>query len=118
MAPSNDRKREDNGPIDAGDLPPRGHKVCREHDDHREHEKADDERQPETAQDARDLDEEVGPLDLFLRRPPRDVVREEVREERLGQVNRQAAEEKEAVGASRPGGGRSFMRNPISSLMR
>ena len=97
MAPSNDCKREDNGPIDAGDLPPRGYKVGREYDDHHEHEKADDERQPETAQDARDLDEEVGSFNLFLRRAPRDVVREEMREERLGQVNRQAAEEKEAV---------------------
>ena len=47
------------------------------------------------------LDEEVGPLDLFLRRAPRDVVREEVREERLGQVNRQATEEKEAVCVAR-----------------
>jgi hypothetical protein len=102
MAPSDDRKREDNGPIDPGDLPSRGYKVGREHNDHHEHEKADDERQPETAQDARDLDEEVGPFDLFLRRAPRDVVREEVREDRLGQMNRQAAEEKEAVrGAAR-----------------
>jgi hypothetical protein len=100
MAPGDDSKREDNGPIDAGDLPPRGHKVGREHNDNHEHENADDERQPETAQDARDLDEEVGPFDLFLRRAPRDVVREEVREERLGQVNRQAAEEKEAGGLS------------------
>jgi hypothetical protein len=97
MAPSDDRKREDDGPIDAGDLPPCGNKVCRQHNDQDEHETADDERQPETRQDARDLDEEVGPFDLFLRRAPRDVVREEVREERLGQVNRQAAKEKEAV---------------------
>ena len=79
------------------DLPPCGHKVCREHDDHREHEKADDERQPETAQNAWDLDEEVRPFDLFLCRAPHDIVREEVREERLGQMNRQATKEKEAV---------------------
>ena len=87
MAPGDDRKREDDGPIDEGDLPPWGHKVRREHNDHREYEKADDEGQPETAQDARDLDEEVGPFDLFLRRAPRDVVRKEVREERLRKVN-------------------------------
>lgn len=96
MASGYNRKREDNGPINAGNLPPWGQKVGREHNDHHEHEKADDERQPKTAQDARDLDEEVGPFDLFLRRAPRDVVREEVCEERLGQVNRQTAEEKEA----------------------
>ena len=81
MAPSDDRKWEDNGPIDAGDLPPSGHKVGREHNDHHEHEKADDERQPETAHGAWDLDKDVGPFDLFLRRAPRDVVREKVREE-------------------------------------
>ena len=102
MAPSDDGKRKDNRPVDARDLPPCGYEVGREHDDHHEHEKADNERQPETAQDARDLNEEVRPFDLFLRRAPRDVVREEVREERLGQMNRQAAEEKEAVrGAAR-----------------
>ena len=78
MAPSDHRKREVGGPIDARDLPLRGHKVGRKHDDHREREEADDERQPETAQYARDLDKEVGPFDLFLRRAPRDVVREEV----------------------------------------
>jgi hypothetical protein len=60
-----------------GDRPPWGHKVGREHNDHHEY----DERQPETAQGAWDLDEEVEPFDLFLRRAPRDVVREEVREE-------------------------------------
>ena len=49
------------------------------------------------AQDVQDLNEEVGLFDLFLRRAPCDIVREEVREERLGQMNRQAAEEKEAV---------------------
>ena len=97
MTPSDDSKREDNGPVEARNLPPWGQKVGREHNDHREHEKADDERQPETAQDAWDLDEEVRPFDLFLRRAPRDVIREEVGEESLGQVNRQAAEEKEAA---------------------
>ena len=44
MAPSDDRNREDNGPIDDGDLPPWGQKVDREHNDHHDHEKADDER--------------------------------------------------------------------------
>ena len=97
MAPGDDREREDDRPIDARDLPSRRKKVGREHNDQHKHETADDEGQPKPAQDARDLDEEVGPFDLFLRRAPRDVVREEVREEGLGQVNRQATEEKEAV---------------------
>ena len=88
MAPSDDRKREVDGPIDAKDLPPRGHRVGREHDDHRKHENSDDERQPEMARDARDLNKEVGPFGLFICSAPRDVVREEVREERLGQMNR------------------------------
>jgi hypothetical protein len=99
MAPCDDRKWEDNGPIGAGDLPPRprGHKVGREHNDHHEYEKADCEREPETAHHAGDFDEKVGPFDLFLRRAPRDVRREEVCEEGLGQVNQKATEEKEVV---------------------
>jgi hypothetical protein len=114
MAPGDYWKREDNGPIDAGDLPlaPWGHKVGREHNDHHEYEKADDERQPETAHGAWDLDEEVGPFDLFLRRAPRNVIQEEVREECLGQENRQATEAKDAV--ERAPRWPPFMRNPIT----
>ena len=87
MAPSDGCKRK----IMAQSMPwichPRGHTVGRGHNGHREHVKADDERQPETVQHARDLDEEVGPFDLFLRRASHDVVREEVCEESLGQMN-------------------------------
>ena len=97
MAPSDHRERENDGPIESGDPPSWGYKVGRENNHHREQEKANDERQPKAAQDSRDLDEEVGPFDLLLGRAPRDVIREHVREERLGQVNRQAAKEKEAV---------------------
>ena len=88
MAPCDHRERENNGPINSRDPPSRGYKVGREDNHHRKQEEANDERQPKAAQDSRDLDEEVGPLDLLLGRAPRDVIREEVREERLGQVNR------------------------------
>lgn len=76
MAPSDDRERENDGPIDSGDLPSRGYQVGRENNHHREQEEADDERQPKAAQNPRDLDEEVGPLDLLLGCAPRDVIRE------------------------------------------
>ena len=46
MALGDDRKREENDPIDAGDLPTWRHKVGREHNGYRERERADDERQP------------------------------------------------------------------------
>ena len=88
MAPCDHRERENNGPINSGNPPSRRYKVGREDNHHRKQEEANDERQPKAAQDSRDLDEEVGPLDLLLGRAPRDVIREEVREERLGQVNR------------------------------
>ena len=86
MAPSDHSERENNGPIDSGDPPSRGYKVGRENNHHREQEEANDERQPKAAQDSRDLDKEVGPLDLLLGRTPCDVIREEVCEERLGQM--------------------------------
>ena len=76
MAPSYNRERKNDGPIDSGDLPSRGHQVGRENNHHDEQEKADDEREPKAAQDSRDLDEEIGPFDLLLGRAPRDVIRE------------------------------------------
>jgi hypothetical protein len=78
-------------------LPSWWYEVGREDDHHHDYEEADDERQPETVQDFRDLIEEVGLLDLFLCRAPRDVVREEVCEQSLRQVDRQATEKEEAV---------------------
>jgi len=101
VARSYDRERENDGPVDARDLPPQRYEAGREDDHHRKHEEADEEREPETAQDSRDLDEKVGPLDLLFGRAPCDVKREEVREESLGQVNGQATEEEEAVCAAR-----------------
>ena len=97
MTPSYDSQWEDDGPGFTGNLPTSRYETGRENDNHSDHKEADDERQPEAAQDSRDLDEEVGLLNLLLGRAPRDVVREEVREDSLGQVDRQAAEEEEAV---------------------
>ena len=90
-------EREDHCPVDAGDLPSRWHEVAREDEYHDEQKEADDQRKPETAQDPRHFDEEVRPLDLLLGRAPRDVVREQVREQGLRQVDRQTAKEEEAA---------------------
>jgi len=111
VTPSYNSQREDDGPCGTGNLPSYRHEAGRENDHHRDHEEADDERKPETAQDSRDLDEKVGLLDFLLGGAPRDVVREEVRKESLGQVDRQATEEKEAVWAR-------LGQKPVQSLMR
>lgn len=97
MTPSHDSQWEDDSPGHAGNLPSSRYETGREDNYHCDHKEADDERQPEAAQDSRNLDEEVGLLDLLLGRAPRYVVREEVREDSLGQVDRQATEEEEAV---------------------
>jgi hypothetical protein len=94
---SHDGEREDHGPVIGEYLPSRRHEVSREYDHHDEHRETDDEWQPETTEDARDLDEKVGSFDLFLGRAPRDVIWEEVGEESFGQMNGQAAKEKEAA---------------------
>ena len=93
------RERHDNGPVPAEDAPADGDCV-RGEDDHRGAERyADDEREPEALEDLGDLLPEVRPLDLLLGRAPCDVVREEVREQRLGQVDTEPAEEEKAAGA-------------------
>ena len=97
MTPSYDGQWEDDSPGITGNLPSSRYETGRENDHYCDHKEADDERQPESAQDSRDLDEEVGLLNLLLCRAPRDVVRKEVREDSLGQVDRQATEEEEAV---------------------
>jgi hypothetical protein len=101
VARSYERKRENDGPVVAWDLPPQRYEVGREDNHHRKHEEADGEREPETAQDSRDLDEKVGLLDLLFGRAPCDVKREEVRKESLGQVKGQATKEEEAVCVAR-----------------
>ena len=97
MTPSYDCQWEDDSPGYTGNLPSSRYETGRENDHHCDQNEADDERQPETAQDSRDLDEKVGLLNLLLGRAPRDVVREEVREESLGQMDRYATKEEEAV---------------------
>ena len=93
------RERHDNGPVPAEDAPADGDCV-RGEDDHRGAERyADDEREPEALEDLGDLLPEVRPLDLLLGRTPCDVVREEVREQRLGEVDTEPAEEEKAAGA-------------------
>lgn len=67
------RQREYDGPVDSGYLPSQRDEACREDDHRREHKEAEEEGQPETAEDPRNLDKEVGPLDLFLGRRPRHV---------------------------------------------
>ena len=88
MTPSYDRQRKDDGPGVARNSISWRYEAGCENDHQREYQEADDERQPESAQYSRDLDEEVRPFNLLLSRAPRDIVREEVREESLGQVNR------------------------------
>lgn len=51
--------------------------------------------------DLRDLLEEVRALDLLLRRAPRDVVREQVRQHRLAQRYREPTEEEKAASDGR-----------------
>ena len=92
------RERHDNGPVPPEDAPADGDRV-RGEDDHRgAAREADDEREPEALEDLGDLLPEVRPLDLLLRRAPCDVVREEVGEQGLGEVDTEPAEEEKAAG--------------------
>lgn len=97
MTPKRDSDGEDHRPRRAEDLPPARDEVRREDDHRNAHDDRRDEREPEPAQDLRHLEPEVRLFDLLLRRAPRDVVREQVREQRLRQVDAQPAEEEETV---------------------
>ena len=101
MTPNRNRQREDHRPIPALDLPPTRDGGGGEDDHDDRDDEREDEREPEAAQDLGHLEPEVGPLDLLLRRAPRDVVAEEVREQRLGEVDREPAEEEEAMRRAR-----------------
>jgi hypothetical protein len=74
-------------------------------------------REPETFENPRNLDEEVGPLHLFRRRTPGDVVREQVREKSNRKMNAKAAEKEEAAGqkvkAAQKERGRNTYKNGI-----
>lgn len=108
MAPHADSQREHHRPIPNEDLPLRRYEpnvhATAQHDHHDDDKQADDDGEPEAAQDLGDLDEEVGALDFFFSRAPSDVVGDAVRDEGLGEVHGEAAEEEEAKG-ERGGGG-------------
>ena len=92
------RKRNNDGPVPAEDAPADGYELGAEDDHSHADQRADDEREPEPLEDLRHLEPEVGPLDLLARRAPGHVVRERVREEGLGDGDREPAEEEEAGG--------------------
>ena len=96
MAPRNDCQRENHSPIQTLDPPIHGDDRQTEYHHPRNQDKAHDYTQPEPPQDLRDLQEEVAAFDLLLRRAPRDVVREQVREDGLAQRDREPAEEEKA----------------------
>lgn len=72
------------------------HEIRRGQNDHaRNHHDAEKHREPELAQHFRHLDEEVRELQLLRRRAPRHVDLEHVREDGLGDVDRDTAQEDE-----------------------
>jgi len=95
MGAGDDGKREDDRPTRAVDAPVHGHQG-RSGDDHA----CDDggtnyERQPEATENLGHFEEEVGALHFLLRRSPADVVREQVGEKGLREMDGQSTEEEE-----------------------
>ena len=113
---ANVRDGDDDSPVPAENAPSDGDSVRRENDHDKDHNGGEHERDPKPLEYLRDLLPEVGPLDFLLRRAPGDVVREQVREQCLRQMNAQATEEEEAVSAGASGsvsprnGGRGLTR--------
>ena len=97
---ANVRKGENNSPVPAENSPSDGHSVRRENDHDKDHYGGEHERDPETLEYLRHLLPEVRALHFFLRRAPRDVVREQVREKGLREMDAQAAKEEETAGGS------------------
>lgn len=96
MTSDDDGEREDHSPTVAVNTPLQRYQRCR-NDDHSDgKDDADDQRKPETSQDLRNLEEEVRAFDFLLRRAPSNIVREQVGEKSLRQVNGEATEEEEA----------------------
>lgn len=91
------RKREDDSPAFASNSPLDGNKRRRDDDDPGEQQNRHEQREPEPLRDLWDLLEEIRSLDFLLRRTPRDVVREQVCEDRLGERDRETAKEEEAI---------------------
>lgn len=97
MTSHDDRQGEDHAPRVPANAPLYGHER-RAEDDHAGEEDPRDEPGKQAAlEDHGDLLEEVGSLDLLASRAPGHVVREAVREDRLRDGDREAAEEEEAV---------------------
>ena len=91
------RQWEDHRPIRHHDLPSSWDEVRREYD-HRDDDKhAQHECDPKSLEDLRHLEPEVRALDLLLRRAPRNVVGEKMREQGLREMDGEAAEEEEAL---------------------
>lgn len=97
MASYDDGEREDDGPRRAVYAPLEGHKRRAQDDHPRDNDPGHEPHEPEPLEDLRHLLEEVRALDLLLRRTPSDVVREEMREDRLRYRNGQPAKEEEAA---------------------
>ncbi len=96
VRPDRQRQGEDDRPVLVSADAPRGGHERQGKDDHHDDERAADrEHEPETLEDLGDLEPEVRALDLFLRRLPYDVVREQVCEEGVREMDREAAEEEE-----------------------
>ena len=97
MTSSGDSEREDDSPSRSINLPFKRHQVRTEDDHAGNKDDRNEESGPEALEDLRHFLEEVGALDLFLRRGPGDVVREEMGEDGDGEVDGETAEEEEAA---------------------
>ena len=92
------REGHNDSPVPAEDAPADwdGGRGEEDHDECRD--AADDERDAEAGDDLGNLLPEVRALHFFLRRAPRDVVREQVREKGLREMDAQAAKEEKTAG--------------------
>jgi len=87
---------EDKGPRTLLDSPFGGHQASGKDDNGDDTQSRNHEREPEPFEDLGDFHPEIRTFDLLLCRTPCDIVREEVGENGLGNVNGQATEEDEA----------------------
>lgn len=97
MAPCGHCEREDDSPRGAVDTPSERDELRRRDDHAGDDNDSNRERHPEALEDLGHLLEEVRALHLLLRRRPGHVVREQVREDGLAEMDAQATEEEEAV---------------------
>jgi hypothetical protein len=95
VARDGEGQREDAGPV-RDDAPLVRDEAKGEDNHRRDADEAKDDGDPEAFKDLGDLDEEVGALDFFLGCSPLDIVRDEMGEEGLGEMDGEATEEEEA----------------------